>query len=109
RQNYGMTETGPTGTMLLPDEVLVKPGSVGRPMPLCRVRITDAQGRVLPAGAAGEIEILSPANMIGYRDAPEATAETIRDGWVRTGDWGRIDADGHLYHLDRLKDVIVRG
>ncbi|WP_372500584.1 AMP-binding protein (plasmid) [Tistrella mobilis] len=109
RQNYGMTETGPTGTMLLPDEVMAKPGSVGRPMPLCRVRITDPDGRELPAGAAGEIEILSPANMIGYRDAPEATAETIRDGWARTGDWGRIDADGHLHHLDRLKDVIVRG
>ncbi|WP_372088358.1 AMP-binding protein (plasmid) [Tistrella mobilis] len=109
RQNYGMTETGPTGTMLLPDEVTAKPGSVGRPMPLCRVRITDADGRELPAGEAGEIEILSPANMTGYRDAPEATAETLRDGWVRTGDWGRIDADGHLHHLDRLKDVIVRG
>ncbi|MEN2976629.1 class I adenylate-forming enzyme family protein (plasmid) [Tistrella bauzanensis] len=109
RQNYGMTETGPTGTMLQPDEVLSHPGSVGRPMPLCRVRITDEAGRPQPAGRPGEIEIASPANMAGYHGDATATAATLCDGWVRTGDWGMIDDDGHLHHLDRLKDVIVRG
>ncbi|QEC47256.1 long-chain fatty acid--CoA ligase [Baekduia soli] len=84
--------------------------SVGRPMAECDVRVVDDDGRPLPAGAEGEIAILTPSRMLGYFDNPEATRRTIDDdGWLRTGDVGRIDEDGFLHVLDRMNDVIIRG
>jgi long-chain acyl-CoA synthetase len=107
RQGYGLTESAalvsssPAGG--------VRAGSVGLPVPGCQVEIRDAAGRTLPAGDAGEICVRSPGLMLGYWDSPEATARTIRDGWLHTGDIGRLDEDGYLYIVDRIKDLIIRG
>jgi long-chain acyl-CoA synthetase len=64
---------------------------------------------VLPAGVVGEIWSKGPMNAIGYWNRPEATAETFVDGWVRSGDLGRLDADGFCYVVDRAKDMLIRG
>ena len=109
KQNYGMTETGPTGTMLMHEFTHSKAGSVGLPMPLCETVVVDEAGRSVPVGKIGEICIRSPGLMQGYYRNSEATAAALVEGWVRTGDIGRKDADGFLYYLDRLKDVINRG
>jgi acyl-CoA synthetase (AMP-forming)/AMP-acid ligase II len=110
RQNYGMTETGPTGTVLTPEFTRSKAGSVGLPMPLCETLVVDEAGRPLPPETVGEFCIRSPGNMLGYYRDPEATAAALLEGgWVRTGDIGRKDTEGFLYYLDRLKDVINRG
>jgi acyl-CoA synthetase (AMP-forming)/AMP-acid ligase II len=73
------------------------------------IRIADADDRVLPAGEPGEIQVRGPAVMAGYWRRPEATAETLRGGWLHTGDVGRLDERGYLYVLDRLKDMIITG
>lgn len=109
RQNYGMTETGPTGAILDPEAMATHLGSTGRPMPLCEIRITDDSGASVKAGEVGEIRVRSPACMKGYYGNTEATRETLIDGWVRTGDLGRLDDEGYLYYVDRLKDIVVRG
>ncbi|HEX5192216.1 MAG TPA: AMP-binding protein [Solirubrobacteraceae bacterium] len=107
RQGYGLTESGalvatnPVGRM--------RSGSVGVPVPGCVVEIRDGRGRPLPVGEVGEICVRSPGLMTGYWRAPETTAKTIREGWLRTGDVGRFDEDGYLYVVDRLKDLIIRG
>jgi long-chain acyl-CoA synthetase len=73
------------------------------------VRITDADGEPLPTGETGEIEAKGPTVMLGYWNNPAANAETLKDGWLRTGDVGRFDADGFLTLSDRSKDVIISG
>jgi long-chain acyl-CoA synthetase len=107
RQGYGLTEsaalvcTNPVGS--------VRPGSVGLPVPGCTVEVRDQHERPVPVGEIGEICVRSPGLMAGYWRAPETTAETIRDGWLHTGDLGRLDEDGYLYVVDRTKDLIIRG
>ena len=107
RQGYGLTESAalvsssPAGR--------VRAGSVGVPVPGCEVEIRDEHGRALPAGEAGEICVRSPGLMLGYWNAPETTAHAIRDGWLHTGDVGRLDENGYLYLVDRIKDLIIRG
>ncbi len=83
--------------------------SVGVAQSAVEVRITGSDGSVLPAGETGEIEAKGPPVMLGYWNNPEATAETLRDGWLRTGDVGRLDGDGFLTLSDRSKDVIISG
>ena len=73
------------------------------------MRLLDEAGVEVPPGEAGEIWIRSKLVMTGYWNAPELTAETIRDGWVRTGDIGRLDEAGYLSIVDRKKDLILRG
>ena len=109
RQVYGMTETGAAGTTLAPEFAYSKPTSCGQPMPLCEIMVADEAGRALDPDEIGEICIRSPANMLGYYKNRETTHGALRDGWMHTGDIGRKDADGFLYYLDRLKDVINRG
>lgn len=109
RQQWGMTETGPSGTLLTPDATLRKLGSSGRPMPLNAIRIIDEAGRALPPGELGELSVKSPAGMLGYYRNPQATASTLQDGWVRTGDLGSIDAEGYFFYSDRIKDIVNRG
>ncbi len=111
RQGYGLTETA---ALISTNPVgREKPGSVGVPIPGAEVRILDEENRALPVGEVGEICCRSPAIMQGYwhsggRD-PESSAETIRDGWLHTGDVGYLDEDGYLFIVDRKKDVIIRG
>ena len=73
------------------------------------IRIVGSQGQDMPAGEPGEIWVRTPTLVKGYWNKPEATAEAFVDGWYRTGDLGRLDADGFLYIEDRIKDMIIRG
>lgn len=106
---YGLTETHGPVTINAGTELAAKPGSVGRPNPLLRIRIVDADGCVLPPNDWGEIQVSGVTVTPGYWNRPEATAETIVDGWLRTGDLGYLDTDGYLFIVDRIKDVIIRG
>jgi long-chain acyl-CoA synthetase len=87
------------------DEALV---SVGVPRVGTRVRVVDAQGQPLPDGEVGEVVVAGPTVMAGYLDRPEATAQTLRAGWLHTGDLGRFDR-GMLTLLDRSKDLVITG
>jgi long-chain acyl-CoA synthetase len=106
---YGLTETSSVATLLTPQDAIDRPDSVGRPVPTVRIRIADDEGHEVPQGETGEVLITGPTLMAGYWGKPEATAEAIRDGWLHTGDIGRVDADGYLYITDRKKDMIIRG
>ena len=113
-QFYGATESLGAITILRPDQHdLVneeKLKSCGTPLPLMELKIVDAAGQEVPAGAAGEFLLRSPAMFIGYRNQPEATAAVLRDGWYHTGDAGYRDPkDGLYYIIDRVKDMIVTG
>lgn len=83
--------------------------SVGREMPAVEIRVVDEQDRELPQGAHGEIVVRSDLVMSGYWNRPEATAETLRGGWLHTGDVGCFDEGGYLFITDRLKDMIISG
>jgi long-chain acyl-CoA synthetase len=106
---YGMTETNAYGPQNAADDYLRKPRSAGRVLPLMRIAIRDDQGRDLPTGEVGEIWFYGPNLIRGYWNQPEATAETIVDGWLRSGDIGRLDDEGFVYVEDRAKDMILRG
>ncbi|GAA1972375.1 long-chain fatty acid--CoA ligase [Microbacterium pumilum] len=109
-QGYGMTETSPGATSLSPSMTRSKQGSVGLPHFFTDVRITDESGADLGWDGVGEIEIAGPNVFPGYLHLPEATdAAFTADGWFRSGDLGRLDADGYLYISDRLKDMIISG
>ncbi|HEY3748224.1 MAG TPA: AMP-binding protein [Pseudonocardiaceae bacterium] len=84
-------------------------GSVGLPVPGCEVTIRDDDDKEQPAGTDGEICVRSPGVMSGYWHSPDATATTVVDGWLHTGDIGHTDDDGYLYVVDRKKDLIIRG
>ena len=107
---YGMSEMAPiSGTTAVSG---VRPGSVGKPVPGADVQVVDLQTglRVLPPGQKGEIRVRGPHMMTGYRKQPEETAQTIRDGFIYTGDIGYLDEDGFLFITDRKKDVVfVKG
>jgi acyl-CoA synthetase (AMP-forming)/AMP-acid ligase II len=113
-QVFGQTEATPL-TIATPAEWFADvPGSTplrsaGRVLPFCRLEIRDPDGRVLGPDAEGEIWTQVEAQMRGYWGDPERTAERLVDGWVRTGDIGRLDANGYLYVLDRVDDMIVSG
>jgi long-chain acyl-CoA synthetase len=107
---YGLTEAGPGGTMLADRYALDKIGSVGKPIPpFTEVKVVDDSG--VPAGpdVVGEIVVKGPSAMLGYYGKPELTEQTVRDGWIHTGDLGRTDEDGFLYVVDRKKDMVIRG
>ena len=106
---YGMTETNAYGPNNSGEDYLTHPTSTGRVVPIMRLEIRDADGREVPTGHRGEIWFNGPMLIRGYWNKPEATAETIVDGWLRSGDVGRIDKDGYFYIEDRLKDMILRG
>jgi acyl-CoA synthetase (AMP-forming)/AMP-acid ligase II len=107
---YGLTEAGPTGTCLLHAEHPDKVGSVGnRGVLFAEVCVVDEDGKQVPPGATGEVWIRGEGTMKGYYNNPEATAETLRDGWVCTGDIARLDEDGFLWIIDRKKDIIISG
>ena len=106
---YGLTESSSVATVLSGPDADRKPDSVGTPMPVVDLKIADEAGTALPAGETGEVCIAGPIVMPGYWNKPEATAETIRDGWLHTGDVGHIDDEGYLFITDRKKDMIIRG
>ena len=106
-EGYGCTEASAIVTAMTVSEN--RPGSVGKPAPHVEVAILDPLGKELPAGEEGEICVRGLGVMLGYWNEPELTARTIVDGWLHTGDVGRLDEDGYLYVVDRLKDLIIRG
>lgn len=108
-QGYGLTETSPTISVMHPDDP-VKPGSCGRPVAGCEVKILDEQGREVLPETTGEVVCRGPNVMLGYKDLPEETKAVLgADGWFATGDLGHLDDDGYLYITDRKKDLIIRG
>ena len=106
---YGMTETNAYGPQNAGDDFVAHPTSTGRAVPIMDLRVTDPEGNELPRGATGEIWFRGPSLIKGYWNRPEATADTIVDGWLRSGDIGRIDDDGFVYVSDRAKDMVLRG
>lgn len=108
-QIYGMTESGPAGTVLPAARRGDKAGSVGRAMAGMTVAILDDAGHPLPPGTAGEIALTGAPVALGYYRNPEATAAAFDGRRVRTGDVGQLDADGFLWFGDRKKDLINRG
>jgi long-chain acyl-CoA synthetase len=106
---YGMTETNAYGPQNMGDDYLRKPRSTGRTIPIVDVQVFDAEMRPLAVGEVGEICFRGPNLIRGYWRKPEATAETIVDGWLKSGDLGRIDEEGFVYVEDRAKDMVLRG
>jgi len=107
-EGYGLTEASPV-VCLNPLYGKRKPGSVGFPLPGIEVRIVDEKGQEVPLGEVGELIVKGPNVMAGYYNRPEETAETLRDGWLYTGDLARKDEEGYIYIVDRKKDLIITG
>ncbi|MCC5972184.1 MAG: AMP-binding protein [Pararhodobacter sp.] len=107
-EGYGQTEAGPVLTYN-PLNGLRKPGTVGHTVPMTEVQIVDPETgtRLMPAGDEGEIRARGPQVMAGYRNRQKETSEVLRDGWLYTGDIGRLDSDGYLTICDRKKDMVV--
>jgi len=105
-EGYGLTETSPVSNWCRPTEYRWK--SVGRAVPEVEERIVSPEGAVLPIGEEGEVRIRGPHVMLGYHNLPEATREVFdADGFFRTGDMGRFDADGHLMITGRIKEMLI--
>jgi len=105
---YGMTETNAYGPGNSGQDYVEHPTSTGRATPILDIAVRDELGRDLPVGERGEIWFKGPNLIRGYWNQPEATAETIVDGWLRSGDIGRIDDEGFVYVEDRAKDMVLR-
>src|SRR5690625_161127 len=107
-EGYGLSESSPS-THCNPSFAERKPGSVGIGLPSTDYKIVDlAEGETeLPVGEVGELILKGPQVMKGYWNMPEETAQTLRDGWLYTGDIARMDEDGYLYIVDRKKDLII--
>ena len=108
-QVYGMTETCGPACLIGPDDATRKIGSTGKSFFHTEVRIADAGGNELPRGEAGEVQVRAPHNMKEYWNRPEATAETVVDGWLHTGDVAVMDEEGFVTIQDRIKDMIISG
>jgi long-chain acyl-CoA synthetase len=105
---YGMTETNAYGPGNSGQDYITHPSSTGRAAPGQEIAIRDEDGNDLPVGERGEIWFKGPSLIRGYWNRPDATAETIVNGWLRSGDLGRLDEEGFLYIEDRAKDMILR-
>jgi fatty-acyl-CoA synthase len=107
---YGMTETGPTAFVAAPEDALAKIGSVGKPQMLLEARIVDANGADVAVGETGEIWMRGPGLTPGYWRRPAETAAAFTaDGWLRSGDSGRCDAEGCYYVAGRIKEMYISG
>jgi long-chain acyl-CoA synthetase len=106
---WGMTETSATFTTHMGEEYEHRPESSGPALPNSDMKIVDEAGQELPTGKVGELLVSGPNVVRGYWNKPDATAETFRDGWLRTGDLAYLDQEGFLYVVDRKKDMLIRG
>jgi long-chain acyl-CoA synthetase len=107
-EGYGLTECSPV-CVENPFGRQTRPGSIGLAIPGFEARIVNDQDEDVSIGAIGELIIHGPGVMKGYLNQPEATAETLRGGWLHTGDLARMDEDGYIYIMDRKKEMIIRG
>ena len=108
---YGMTEAAPLVTAAAPEAAL-DPAlrmSCGKAALMVEVRIADENDHEVPRGTMGEVQVRGPNIMLGYWNKPEATTAALRGGWYHSGDGGRMDEDGHVFIVDRLKDMIISG
>lgn len=109
-QACGQTEAGPNGIFSNHEQVRARPdASGGQAIPMMECRIVDPDGRDIGPGEVGELVLRGESVMKRYWNKPDATAETIRNGWLHTGDLARLDADGYMTLVDRLKDMIITG
>ena len=106
---WGMTETSATFTSHVGEDYELRPDSCGPACAVCDLKVTDPDGNLLPPGSIGEIWGYGPNVVKGYWNKPEASAATFVDGWVRTGDLGRVDDEGFCFIIDRAKDMLIRG
>lgn len=106
---YGQTENTPAASTLKDHLALEKIGSVGEALPRTEILVVDEFGEPLPTGQVGEIVMSGPQVMKGYLKDEDETRRAIRNGWLYSGDLGKLDADGLLYIVDRKKDMIIRG
>ncbi|MBL8555634.1 MAG: acyl--CoA ligase [Phenylobacterium sp.] len=106
---YGMTETSGIITSISGDFFVDKPASCGRAMPTFEIRVAGDDGQALPPGEPGELWVKGASVIKGYINRPEATAESITDGWLHTGDVAYLDEEGFIYLVDRKKDMVLRG
>jgi len=104
-EGYGLSENSPAAAVNPLQKS--KPGSVGLPLPGYAIKIVDEEMVEVPRGEVGEVIITGDGVMLGYLNRPEATAETVVNGWLRTGDLGKLDEDDYLYIVDRKKDLII--
>lgn len=109
RQGYGLTEVGPNLTSLHHDDAERKKGSIGVPNFYVEIKLLDADGKFIDGEGTGELCISGPVVTPGYWNNPEATAKAIDDGWFRTGDIARMDAEGYLFIVDRIKNMYISG
>jgi len=106
---WGLTEMCGPGSLVNIEDILLRPECAGKPYFNVDIRIVGLDGEDLPPDELGEIVVRGPNMMKGYWNRPEATAETIREGWLFTGDMGKLDKKGYLYVIDRKKDMILSG
>jgi fatty-acyl-CoA synthase len=106
---WGMTEMCGPGSFMNVEDILRKPESAGKPYFNVDLRIVNSDGTELTPGQVGEVVVRAPHVMLGYWKRPEATRDTIQDGWLYTGDLGCLDQEGFLYIIDRKKDMLVSG
>ncbi|WP_457638139.1 long-chain-fatty-acid--CoA ligase [Oceanithermus sp.] len=107
-EGYGLTESAPV-THANPIYGQRKIGSIGLPLPSVDARVVNEAGQPLPPGEVGELAVKGPNVMLGYWNRPEETAQTLKDGWLFTGDVARMDEEGYFYIVDRKKDMIIAG
>jgi O-succinylbenzoate-CoA ligase len=108
-QVYGLTESCGPACVMDSENALRKPGSTGKAFFHTEVRIVDEQGNACPPGEAGEVVVRGAHNMREYWNRPEATAETLKNGWLHTGDVAMMDEEGFVFIQDRIKDMIISG
>jgi long-chain acyl-CoA synthetase len=107
-EGYGLSESSPVASFNHADRER-KPGSIGTPIDGVEMKVVDEDGAEVPQGEVGEIVIRGHNVMKGYWNRPDATEETIKDGWLHTGDMATVDEDGYFFIVDRKKDLIIRG
>jgi long-chain acyl-CoA synthetase len=106
-EGYGLTEASPV-VCCAALRVLSKPMSIGLPLPCTDIRLVDPDtGKVVAIGERGELQVKGPQVMLGYYNDPEATKNSFVDGWLHSGDIGYMDADGYVFIVDRIKDLII--
>lgn len=108
-QVYGATETAPTAVVMRVSQASDRPSSCGKPATLCEIRIVDDAGTEVETGESGELWVRGPNILSSYWRNPEATSESITDGWFHTGDIGHQDSEGWIYIDDRKKDLVISG
>jgi long-chain acyl-CoA synthetase len=107
-EGYGLSESSPVASFNQPDRER-KPGSIGIPIEGVEMKVVDDDGKEVPQGEVGEILIRGHNVMKGYWNKPDETGDTLRDGWLHTGDIAKVDEDGYFFIVDRKKELIIRG